>query len=74
MSDLLLFGDVTHLSLYLERTLALAVWYSVLFWLPVRVIAAMIDRRRGVDVGVGVCHEAMADPAYRIGMDIVPPM
>ena len=74
MSDLLLLGDVTNFSLHLERTIALAVWYSALFWLPVRGIAAMIDRRRGEGVGVGMCHEAMAAPGYRIGMDIVPPM
>ena len=72
MSDLLLLGDVTNFSLHLERTFALAVWYSALFWLPVRAIAAMIDSRNGI--GARRYHHAMADPGYRIGMDIVPPM
>ncbi len=76
MSDLLLFGDTTIFSLATERTIVYALWYSTLFWLPVRGIAAMIDCRRGVGVGVGVgvCDEAMSDPGYRIGMDILPPM
>ncbi len=70
MSDLLLLGDATIFSLAMERTIVYAVWYSALFWLPVRGIAAMIDYRRAL----GVCEEVTADPAYRIGMDVVPPM
>ncbi len=73
MSDLLLLGDATTiLPLAVERTIIYACWYSALFWLPVRGIAAMIDARRVV--GVGMCRQAMTDPGYRIGMDIVPPM
>ncbi len=72
MSDLLLLGDTSIYSLPLARTIVYALWYSALFWLPARGIAAMIDCRRGV--GVGVYDEAVADPGYRIGMDIEPPM
>ncbi len=73
MSHVLLLGDITTiLPLFVERTIIYACWYSALFWLPVRGIAAMIDCRRGV--GVGACNEALADPGYRIGMDIEPPM
>lgn len=71
MSNLLLLGDVnTILPLFLERLIIYACWYSALFWLPIRGIAAMIDCRRGI----GVCDEVEADPGYRIGMDILPPL
>jgi len=73
MSNLLLLGDATTiLPLFLERLIIYACWYSALFWLPIRGIAAMIDCRRGI--GIGVCDEVEADPGYRIGMDILPPL
>ncbi len=73
MSNLLLLGDATTiLPFFLERTIIFACWYSALFWLPVRGIAALIDGRRCI--GVGVCDEVEADPGYRIGMDILPPL
>lgn len=75
MSHVLLLGDITTiLPLFVERTIIYACWYSALLWLPVRGIAAMIDCRRGEGAGVGLCNEAIADPGYRIGMDIEPPM
>ncbi len=76
MSDLLLLGDATTiLPLFVERTIIYACWYSALFWLPVRGIAAMIECRCGVvGADAGLCNEALADPGYRIGMDIEPPM
>ena len=77
MSDLLLLGDATTiLPLFVERTIIYACWYSALFWLPVRGLAAMIDGRCGVGArgGVDLCDEVMADSGYRIGMDIEPPM
>ncbi len=70
MSDLLLLGDATIFSLAMERTIVYAVWYSALFWLPVRGIAAMIDSRRGL----GFYDEAAVEPGYCIGMNVLPPM
>ncbi len=71
MSDLLLLGDATTmLSLSLERTIIYGLWYSALFWLPIRGIAAMIDSRRGL----AFYDEAAVDPGYCIGMNVLPPM
>ena len=70
MSNLLLLGDATILSLAVDRTIVYALWYSALFWLPVRGIAAMIDCRRAL----GVWDDMTAEPGYCVGMDVLPPM
>lgn len=73
MSHLMLFGDTMIFSLPLERTLVYAMWYATMFWLPVRLICAMIDRRRIITDYDGplVVGESSG---YRIGMDVEPPM
>ncbi len=70
MSHLLLTSDLTFLALPLERTIAYALWYSTMFWLPIRFLAARIDHRRAITIR----DEAVTDIGYRIGMDVVPPM
>ena len=70
MSDLLRGDDTTLLSLTLLKTSVYALWYSTLFWLPVRGLCALSDRWRGV----GMYGKAVAEPAYRVGMNVLPPM
>ncbi len=70
MTHLLLTSDLNFLALSIEKTIIFAIWYSTLFWLPVRFLAAVIDRRRAV----AFQNEAVPDVGYRIGMDVLPPM
>ncbi len=72
----LLMSDLSILSMSLERTIVYALWYSTLFWLPIRGAAAMIDH-------FNPCHRRLAaqEPAtataggsYCIGKEILPPM
>ncbi len=70
MTHLLLTSDLNFLALSIEKTIIFAIWYSTMFWLPVRFLAAVIDRRRAV----AFLNEAIPDVGYRIGMDVEPPM
>ena len=70
MSHLLLSSDLSFLPLPLDRTIVYARWYSTMFWLPIRLLAAVIDRRRAITIQ----HGAVTDIGYRIGMDVVPPL
>ena len=70
MSHLLLTSDLNFIALPLAKTMVFALWYSALFWLPIRFLAARIDRRRAITIQ----HAAVTDFGYRIGMDVVPPM
>ena len=72
----LLMSDLSSLSMPLERTIIYALWYSTLFWLPIRGAAAMIDH-------FNPCHRrlapqelstATAADSYCIGKEILPPM
>ncbi len=72
MSDLMFLGD-TMVSFPLEKTLVYTLWYSALFWLPVRLICGLIDRHRIIshyDGPIAVCDTS----GYAIGMPIEPPM
>ena len=70
MSHLLLSSDLSFLALPLDRTIVYALWYSTILWLPIRLLAAVIDRRRAITIQ----DEAVTDIGYRIGMDVVPPL
>ena len=70
MSNLLLGADTSLLSITLLKTSVFAVWYATLFWLPVRGVCAVIDRRRGMAMYV----KRAAEPGYRVGLDVLPPM
>ncbi len=68
MSYLMLLAD-TMVSFPLEKTLVFTLWYSALFWLPVRLVCAMIDRHRVIGPIV------VGDTAgYCVGMNVEPPM
>ena len=68
----LLLGD-GFVILPLEQTMIWALFYSTLFWLPARGVAAVVNRRRGEDVELELEEEAAAQPCYHIGMKILPP-
>ena len=72
MSYPMLLGD-TIVSFPLETTLVYTLWYAALFWLPVRLIAAMIDRHRLITQydGPRLVGETVG---YCVGMRIEPPM
>ncbi|MCZ6755393.1 MAG: hypothetical protein O7E49_08785 [Gemmatimonadetes bacterium] len=71
----LLMSDLSSLSMSLEQTIVYALWYSTLFWLPIRGAAAMIDH-------FNPCYRRLAAPElattaadnYCIGKEILPPM
>ncbi len=69
MSYLMLLAD-TMVSFPLEKTLVYTLWYSALFWLPVRLVCAMIDRHR-VIIGPIVVGDTAG---YCVGMNVEPPM
>ncbi len=69
MSYLMLLGD-TMVSFPLEKTLVFTLWYSALFWLPVRLVCAMIDRHRVITGPMVVGDTA----GYCVGMSVEPPM
>ena len=69
----LLLGD-GFVYLPLEQTMIWALFYSTLFWLPARGVAAVVDRRRGQVVELELEEEAAARPRYHIGMKILPPL
>ena len=72
MSYLMLLGD-TMVSFPLEKTLVYTLWYAALFWLPVRLIGAMIDRHRVITHYNGPM--VVGDNAgYCVGMSVEPPM
>lgn len=73
MGHLMLVGETLIFSLPLEKTLVYAIWYSALFWLPVRLVCALIDRHRAIthfDEPMVIGESS----GYRIGMDVEPPM
>ena len=73
MSQLLV-GDVMIFSIPVdEKTLVFTLWYSALFWLPVRLICGLIDRHRLITQYEGPVL-VVEDSGYRIGMDVEPPM
>ncbi len=72
MSYLMLVGD-TMVSFPLEKTLVYTLWYATLFWLPVRLICGLIDRRRIITAYAGPVAIG-ATSGYAIGLPIEPPM
>jgi hypothetical protein len=56
-----------------EQTMIWALFYSTLFWLPARGMAAVVDRRRGQVFELDLEEEG-ARPSYHIGMKILPPI
>ncbi|MHC4210633.1 MAG: hypothetical protein ACYSWT_13075 [Planctomycetota bacterium] len=68
--SLLMVGGLVVLPL--EQTLVWSLFYSTLFWLPARGVAAAIDRCREHYVELEAEEEA-ARPCYHIGMKIMPP-
>ena len=72
MSYMMLVGD-TMVSFPVEKTLVYTLWYAALFWLPVRLIAAMIDRHRIITAyhGPMVVGETAG---YCVGMSVEPPL
>ncbi len=58
----------------LEQTIIWALFYSTLFWLPARGVAAVVDRCREDDAEVKPQEKAAAEPCYHLGMRILPPL
>ena len=72
MSQLL--DDGMFFSLPLDTTIVYALFYSALFWLPVRGAAAMIDYwKSGEDMEPEMLTEAQPC-GYRVGMKVLPPL
>ncbi len=68
-------SDLVVLSQPLERTIAYAVWYATLLWLPVRGLAAVLDHMRGVHTHtIHRAQLAQTGEGYGVGMNILPPM
>lgn len=60
----------------IEQTMVWAVFYATLFWLPVRGVAAAIDRRSQGAHAYEARHRdrpAPHRPIYHLGMKILPP-
>ena len=68
----LLLGD-GFVVLPLEQTLVWAMFYSTLFWLPARGVAAAVDHYKGHHGGLALEDEAAGAPCYHIGKNILPP-
>ncbi len=68
----LLLGD-GFLALPIEQTMVWALFYSTLFWLPARGVAAVVDRCRGHFYVIGPEEDPTTEPCYGIGMRILPP-
>ena len=61
----------------IEQLVVWILFYSTLFWLPVRGLAALVDHCRGhgdADCEQVVRVPAVGEPGYCIGMHILPPM
>ncbi len=69
----LLLGD-GFLALPIEQTMVWALFYSTLFWLPARGVAAVVDRCRGHYCEIELVEEEpTTEPCYHLGMRIMPP-
>ncbi|MHC4080141.1 MAG: hypothetical protein ACYS15_08075 [Planctomycetota bacterium] len=68
----LVLGDGV-LVLPLEQTLVWALFYSTLFWLPARGVAAMVDRCRGHHGEYILDDETATGSCYHLGKNILPP-
>lgn len=68
----LLMGD-GFLVLPVEQTIVWALFYSTLFWLPARGVAAAVDRRRGHYCEIELEEDSGTTPCYHLGMKIMPP-
>ena len=65
-------AEFTVLVQPLSKTILYWAWYSTLLWIPVRLMAALIDRRKlRVEE---VAEEVGGAETYRIGKPILPPM
>ncbi len=51
------------------KTLVYWLWYSALLWIPVRLVAALFDRRK---VHIEHVQRVAADEGYCIGRPILP--
>jgi hypothetical protein len=59
----------------LEQTIVWALFYSTLFWLPVRGVAAVVDRCRGRYLQLDLLEDdAAPEPVYHLGKSILPPL
>ena len=68
--SLLLVGGLVVLPL--EQTVVWSLFYSTLFWLPARGVAAAIDRCKAHYIEIEA-EETNPRPSYHIGMKIMPP-
>jgi hypothetical protein len=74
MAGISLLLGASVLALPVEQTMVWALFYSTLFWLPVRGVAAAIDRCRDHrHMFVELDEEAAPQPCYHIGMKVLPP-
>ena len=76
MGEVLLLGALLALP-PIEQLAVWVLFYSALFWLPVRGLAALVDhsRARECDEYMNVVPAAApGDDGYCIGMNILPPM
>jgi hypothetical protein len=71
----LLLGE-GFVALPIEQTMVWAVFYATLFWLPVRGVAAVFQRRSADAGDYKLRHQeqlASSRPVYHVGMKILPP-
>lgn len=73
MNEILILGD-SFVILPMEQTFIWVLFYSTLFWLPVRGVAALFDHMTGRRHIGELDEEAQAEPAYHLGMKILPPL
>ena len=73
MAGISLLLGANFLALPIEQTMVWALFYSTLFWLPVRGVAAAIDRCRDRHVLTHLDEEFAPQPCYHIGMKVLPP-
>ena len=64
--------ELAVLTQPIQKTLVYSLWYAALFWIPIRVFAALVDRRKlRIE---RVVDQPATDESYRIGMEILPPL
>ena len=72
-SPTMVLADLAVLTQPLQRTLIYSLWYAALLWLPIRGMAAVVDRHK-VRVEQLAEQPTARDERYHIGMPILPPM
>ncbi len=69
-----LLNELSGLSMPMERTIIYALFYSTLFWLPVRGVAAMLDHWHARHHRLTPQELTSGTDHYCIGKEILPPL